>query len=117
MEDEDPGSSYIWLPGKVSSNLSPNDFSLKILNSGQRVSHDFQKRKFHVINHSRAQELSFLGGTLDCYHDHGCSHPRIRQGGQTVLADLDPQSTELRTKGIRRCPQPPCPVTPPPTHA
>src|SRR5713226_5977075 len=53
---EDPGSSYIWLSGKVTSNLSqiPNNFCLflpEILNSGQSVSHDFQKRKFHVINH------------------------------------------------------------------
>src|SRR5258708_39135839 len=53
---QDPGSSYIWLSGKVTSNLSqiPNNFCLflpEILNSGQIVSHDFQKRKFHVINH------------------------------------------------------------------
>src|SRR5258707_5477191 len=53
---QDPGSSYIWLSGKVTSNLSqiPNNFCLflpEILNSGQSVSHDFQKRKFHVINH------------------------------------------------------------------
>src|SRR5260370_18026901 len=57
---KDPGSSYIWLSGKVTSNLSqiPNNFCLffpEILNSGQSVSHDFQKRKFHVINHLRAQ--------------------------------------------------------------
>src|SRR5258707_13560818 len=57
---QDPGSSYIWLSGKVTSNLSqiPNNFCLflpEILNSGQSVSHDFQKRKFHVINHLRAQ--------------------------------------------------------------
>src|SRR5229473_5630523 len=56
MATEDPGSSYIWLSGKVTSNLSqiPNNFCLflpEILNSGQSVSHDFQKRKFHVINH------------------------------------------------------------------
>src|SRR5258708_2207602 len=53
---QDPGSSYIWLSRKVTSNLSqiPNNFCLflpEILNSGQSVSHDFQKRKFHVINH------------------------------------------------------------------
>src|SRR5713226_4239168 len=67
---EDPGSSYIWLSGKVTSNLSqiPNNFCLflpEILNSGQSVSHDFQKRNFHVINHlsersERTKELSFL---------------------------------------------------------
>src|SRR5258708_25516024 len=67
---QDLGSSYIWLSGKVTSNLSqiPNNFCLflpEILNSGQSVSHDFQKRKFHVINHlsersERTKELSFL---------------------------------------------------------
>src|SRR5713226_1680396 len=74
---EDPGSSYIWLSGKVTSNLSqiPNNFCLflpEILNSGQSVSHDFQKRKFHVINHPRAQRKNChfyvaLPGSMQLY--------------------------------------------------
>src|SRR5260370_33742323 len=68
---QDPGSSYIWLSGKVTSNLSqiPNTFCLflpEILNSGQSVSHDFQKRKFHVINHlSERSERTVIWENLE----------------------------------------------------